>query len=430
MLPIINNPRPSDFEKLCQRPVMQYQNLHAVIDEIFQNVRTSGDQAVLDYTFQFDKVKLEQLTADFSEFTNVSPAITQDLKNAIDVAFKHIHSFHAAQVQPEIKVRTMQGVECRQKSVPIQCVGLYIPGGSTPLFSTVLMLGVPAKIAGCREIILCTPPDKSGQIHPAILYAAHLCGITRIFPVGGSQAIAAMTFGTESIPKVDKIFGPGNQYVTYAKQYAQNFGVAIDMPAGPSEVLVYADETAVPEFVAADLLAQAEHGPDSQVILVADSVDFVHRANEELAEQSVRLPRFDIIQKSLLHSKALIFDDREKAFQFINQYAPEHLIIASDNALFYESLILNAGSVFLGNYCPESAGDYASGTNHTLPTNGWAKSYSGVNTDAFFKKITLQTISPQGIQNLADTIITMAESEQLAGHARAVSIRLENIKNK
>ncbi|MEE9371923.1 MAG: histidinol dehydrogenase, partial [Saprospiraceae bacterium] len=349
---------------------------------------------------------------------------------AIKTAYNNIETFHAAQKLDDLKVVTMDGVECWQRAISIAAVGLYIPGGTAPLFSTVLMLGIPAKIAGCDDVILCSPPQENGEIHPATIYAAHLCGIKKIFRVGGSQAIAAMTLGTESVPKVNKLFGPGNQYVTAAKQRAQKYGVSIDLPAGPSEVLVYADDSAIPSFVASDLLSQAEHGVDSQVILVSNSEEMASKCNEEVISQTITLPRNKIVLECLENSRILIIDNSKMAFKFINDYAPEHLIIASEQPDQYIPLIKNAGSVFLGNYSPESAGDYASGTNHTLPTGGYAKSYSGTNLDAFLKKITFQKLSKQGIQNLGNTITTMAREEQLEAHARAVEIRLNSLTQK
>ena len=355
--------------------------------------------------------------------------VSGELKNAIELAATNIKKFHTAQKTDKVIVETTKGVECWQEKRPITKVGLYIPGGTAPLFSTVLMLAIPAQIAGCKEIVLCSPPDKDGTINPAILYAANLCGVTQIFKVGGIQAIAAMTFGTESIPKVSKIFGPGNQYVTAAKQIATKFGVAIDMPAGPSELLVVADTSANPAFVASDLLSQAEHGIDSQVLLVSDSLEFVAFVQEELQKQLLELPRKEIAKIALENSKAIVLEDENNAINLINEYAPEHLIIATRNNEFFVNNIENAGSVFIGNYTPESAGDYASGTNHTLPTNGFSKAYSGVNLDSFLKSITFQKISEKGIQNIGKSIEIMAEAEGLEAHKNAVSIRLKELKN-
>lgn len=420
------NPTSDQFPILIARPTLDSDNLMSGIRTIFQEVKRSGDDAVTKYTALFDHVHLASFLCTQQEFDTAASSVSEELKSAIDIAVKNISTFHQAQKVNDFSVETMPGVTCSQKSVPIQKVGLYIPGGSAPLFSTVLMLGIPAKIAGCTEVVLCTPPDRNGNINPIILYAAQVCGIAKVYKVGGSQAIAAMTFGTLQIPKVDKIFGPGNQYVTMGKQIAQTYGVAIDMPAGPSEVLVYADESAIPSFVASDLLAQAEHGGDSQVILVTNTAQMIDMVNESINTQIELLPRKTIIGKALNNSKAILIDDVNSAFEFINAYAPEHLIIASDHPEKYTELIKNAGSVFLGNFCPESAGDYASGTNHTLPTNGWAKAYSGVGLDSFFKKISFQSISQSGLSALSNTIITMATGEQLEAHANAVKIRLSN----
>ncbi|MBK8519105.1 MAG: histidinol dehydrogenase [Saprospiraceae bacterium] len=424
MLEKILNPNKSDFVKLSQRPVLDNSTLMTGVQTIFNEIKRNRDAAVLNYTEKLDGIKLSSSVYDITGVNADSIEIEESLKNAIKLAYKNIYAFHCAQKSSGIDVETMPGIMCSQRSIPLTRIGLYIPGGSAPLFSTVLMLAVPALIAGCKEIILCTPPDGSGSIHPAILYSSLLCGISAIRLAGGAQAIAAMTIGTKDIPAVDKIFGPGNQYVTAAKQLAQNYNVAIDMPAGPSEVLVYADATCIPEFVAADLLAQAEHGSDSQVILVANSVWILDKVNDHLTIQISNLPRKAIATQALSHSKAIFIEDVETAFDFINEYAPEHLIIASDKAESYINLIKNAGSVFLGNYCPESAGDYASGTNHTLPTNGWAKKYSGVNLDSYMKKVTFQSITRTGLNNLGATLITMAEAEHLQGHANAVSVRL------
>ncbi|MDF1697228.1 MAG: histidinol dehydrogenase [Saprospiraceae bacterium] len=422
-------PNQSNFKQICERPKKDPKGLSDVISDIFQNVKENGDQALIEFTERFDRIKLDVLEVSEIEIQEAIDQVDQELKNAISVAKKNIFTFHEAQVTAPLKVETMQGVQCMQKSVGIEKVGIYIPGGTAPLFSTVLMLAIPATIAGCKEIILCTPPNENGKVHPAILFTAHLCGIEKIYKVGGAQAIAAMTLGTETIASVYKVFGPGNQYVTAAKQYAQNFGVALDSPAGPSELLVYADETSKANYIAADLLSQAEHGTDSQVLLVANNAKIIDAVNEELIAQIAVLPRKEIALGALENSKSIVLQDECKAFEFINLYGPEHLIIASEEYSKYTDKIINAGSVFLGNYCPESAGDYASGTNHTLPTDGWAKSYSGVNVDSFCRKITFQEITKKGIKNIGDSIIKMAEGEALMAHANAVKIRLEKYKN-
>ncbi|MBK7804861.1 MAG: histidinol dehydrogenase [Saprospiraceae bacterium] len=427
MLEVIIHPKAGQFPSLCKRPEIDHVMLSTGIQTVFNEIKRNGDEALLNYTEKFDGVKLQSSIYDITSKDAASIPISDDLKQSITIAYHNIKKFHLAQKSNSLLVETMPGIVCKQHSLPINKVGIYIPGGSAPLFSTVLMLAIPAKIAGCKEIILCTPPTSSGDIHPAILYTALVCGITEIRLAGGSQAIAAMTFGTNEIPAVDKIFGPGNQYVTAAKQLAQNYGVAIDMPAGPSEVLIFADNTATPAFLAADLLAQAEHGGDSQVILVTESEKIVQDTLAEIEKQLATLPRKTIAKQALGHSKAIVVENTVSAFEFINAYAPEHLIIASDHADKYIPLIRNAGSVFLGNYCPESAGDYASGTNHTLPTNGWARSYSGVNLDAFCKKITFQSITEDGLKGLAKTIITMAEAEELQAHANAVKVRLNQL---
>lgn len=427
MLNIISNPDYADFASLCTRPAIDQVMLTTGIQTIFNEIKRDGDTALLKYTAMFDNVTLASSIFDVGSMEANDVNISSELKDAIRTAYNNIYKFHSAQIGGDIIVETMPGIICTQKSVPISKVGIYIPGGTAPLFSTVLMLAIPAKIAGCEEIILCTPPDKTGSIHPAILFTAMLCGINEIRLAGGAQAIAALTFGTDEIPAVDKIFGPGNQYVTAAKKLALNYGVSIDMPAGPSEVLVYADDTAIPAYVAADLLAQAEHGGDSQVILVASEMGMIDDTLLEIQKQLDILPRKNIVKEALLNSKAIFISDEDKAFDFINAYAPEHLIIASEYPSSYVDQIVNAGSVFLGNYCPESAGDYASGTNHTLPTNGWARSYSGVNLESFCKKITFQTMTQEGISALGASIIAMAEAEQLVGHANAVRVRLNDI---
>jgi histidinol dehydrogenase len=427
MIHKIIEPSASQYAELCQRPSIDQALLTAGIQTIFNEIKRNGDAAVRNYTEKFDGIRLPSSVLGLDGISLETIDISSDLKDAIKTAYANIYKFHEAQKPADIEVKTMEGITCSLRSVPIEKVGIYIPGGTAPLFSTVLMLAIPAQIAGCSQVILCTPPDKFGNIHPAILYAALLCGIQEIRLVGGAQAIAAMTFGTKEIPAVAKIFGPGNQYVTAAKQLAQNYGVAIDMPAGPSEVLVYGDATSVPAFMAADLLAQAEHGSDSQVMLVLSDEQKLEETLVEIEKQIEDLPRKSIAKQALAHSKAIVIEDVNSAFEFINQYAPEHLIIASDKPSDYIPYIKNAGSVFLGNYCPESAGDYASGTNHTLPTNGWARSYSGVNLDAFTKKISFQSITKEGIQSLGKTIITMAEGEQLHAHANAVKVRLAKL---
>jgi histidinol dehydrogenase len=418
----INQPRATWIE-LLKRPALDNSALREQVGLILNAVKLNGDLAIKQYTKQFDGVAIENNQVLYSEIENASKQISNELKEAIQLAAKNISSFHEKQIAtPEI-IETMPGITCWRKSVGIEKVGLYIPGGSAPLFSTILMLGIPASIAGCKEIVLCSPPDKNGQLHPAILYTAQLVGIKKIYKVGGVQAIAAMAFGTETIPQVNKIFGPGNQYVTAAKQIIQQEGVAIDMPAGPSEVCVLADDSAEPAFVAADLLSQAEHGSDSQVLLISNSIALVEKVNIELEKQLEALPRKEMATKALLNSKAIVVSEMEEAIDLVNEYAAEHLIIACTNASVIADNIINAGSVFIGNYSPESVGDYASGTNHTLPTNGYAKAYSGVSVDSFVKKITFQELSKQGLDNIAGAVELMAEAEGLQAHANAVRIR-------
>ena len=385
---------------------------------------------MVKYTSLFDGINLDSFTVSEEEINTSITLISNELKASIILAKNNIEKFHSAQKTNKIAIETTEGISCWQEKRPIQKVGLYIPGGSAPLFSTVLMLAVPAKIAGCKEIILCTPPDKKGNINPAILFTAQLCGVTKIYKIGGIQAIAAMTFGTESIEKVYKIFGPGNQFVTIAKQYASQLGVAIDMPAGPSELLVFADEVAVPSFVASDLLSQAEHGKDSQVILVTTAKSILNDVEEEIYKQLEALPRKEIAQVAINNSKLIYVDNDEKALDLINEYGPEHFIICAKNEDYFVNNIENAGSIFIGNFTPESAGDYASGTNHTLPTNGYSKSYSGVNLDSFLKAMTFQKISEKGIQNIGESIELMAEAEGLQAHKNAVTLRLNKLKNK
>jgi histidinol dehydrogenase len=419
---LVNQDR-SNWAELLKRPVLDYSALKEQVGLVLNAVQLNGDIAVKTYTKQFDGVDIENNRVENAEIDNAFNQIPDELKKAIQLAAKNISSFHQKQItDPEI-IETMPGITCWRKSVGIEKVGLYIPGGTAPLFSTILMLGIPAKIAGCKEIILCSPPDKNGLLHPAILYAAHLVGINKVYKVGGVQAIAAMAYGTASIPKVDKIFGPGNQYVTTAKQMIQQTGVAIDMPAGPSEVCVLADDSAEPSFVAADLLSQAEHGTDSQVLLVSNSTILVQKVNLEIAKQLQTLPRKDIAKKALENSKAIVVGDMNEAIDLVNEYAAEHLIIACANANRIAENIINAGSVFLGNYSPESVGDYASGTNHTLPTNGYAKAYSGVSVDSFVKKITFQQLTKDGLDSIAGAVELMAEAEGLQAHANAVRIR-------
>ena len=427
---LLVNPSSEKWQKHLARPAMQTQKINQIVKPIFEKVKKSGDKALKKFAKEFDQVRLDNLLVSAEEIQVAIQLVPDDLKKAIALAKANIEKFHAAQASPELIVEVMPGVTCSRKSVPIQRVGLYIPGGTAPLFSTVLMLGVPAQLAGCKEIVLCTPTNREGEIHPAILYTAQLIGITKIIKVGGAQAIAALTFGTESVPQVDKIFGPGNQYVTAAKQMATKFGLAIDMPAGPSEVLVYADETAIPAFVAADLLSQAEHGVDSQVVLVSPSEEFAKKVLAEIEIQLESLPRKDIASKALSNSCAVILEDQAAAIALINDYAPEHLILAVAKEEEVLSQIYNAGSVFIGNFTPEAAGDYASGTNHTLPTYGYARNYSGVSLDSFVKKITYQKITPKGLQALGPAVEIMAENEQLQAHKNAVTLRLNSLKTK
>lgn len=424
------NPSRNSWNDLLQRPLFSVGELENQVQAILSDIRMSGVHAIRKYTDKFDGVFIRNFAVQEQEIENAISLVDESLKQAIQVAAQNIQKFHETQIPVIKRIETTPGVVCWQKPVPIEKVGLYIPGGSAPLFSTVLMLAIPAKIAGCKEIVLCTPPDKEGKIHPAILFAAQLVGVTKIFKLGGVQAIGAMAYGVDCIPKVDKIFGPGNQYVMAAKQLISLGDVAIDMPAGPSEVAVMADSTANPAFVAADLLSQAEHGPDSQVVLVTNDATLVEKVDQELALQLGKLPRKAIAEKALANSQAIVLTDVQEMIDLINGYAPEHLIVAMENYLQVAEQITNAGSVFLGNYTPESAGDYASGTNHTLPTNGWARSFSGVNLDSFIKKITFQEISPEGIINLGPVIETMAAAEELEAHKSAVSLRLNEVRNK
>ena len=421
-------PNKSEWAEMLRRPVLNVETLFENVGAILKEVRMNGDKAVLEYEERFDKVKLESLAVTPEEIKEAELQVPIELKVAILLAQRNIYTFHKKQKFEGKKVETMEGVTCWQKAVGIEKVGLYIPGGTAPLFSTVLMLAVPAKIAGCKEIVLCTPPNKEGKINPAILYAAQVAGVSKIFKAGGVQAIGAMAYGTESVPKVHKIFGPGNQYVMAAKQQVAMHDVAIDMPAGPSEVEVIADETANPAFVAADLLSQAEHGVDSQVVLITTSEKLLNEVEYEVQHQLSRLPRWQIAEKSLANSKLILVKDMDEAIELTNEYAPEHLIIETQNYMELAEKVVNAGSVFLGSYTPESAGDYASGTNHTLPTNGYAKAYSGVSLDSFIRKITFQEINREGIQNIGPAIEVMAAHEQLDAHKNAVTVRLNSIK--
>ena len=421
-------PHKSDWAELLKRPTQDVSTLFENVNTILQNVKANGDKAVLEYAEKFDRVKLESLAVTPEEMKEAEAQVPIELKVAILLAQRNIYTFHKKQKFEGKKVETMEGVTCWQKAVGIEKVGLYVPGGTAPLFSTVLMLAVPAKIAGCKEIVLCTPPNKEGKVNPAILYAAQVAGVSKIFKAGGVQAIGAMAYGTESVPKVYKIFGPGNQYVMAAKQMVAMHDVAIDMPAGPSEVEVIADETANPKFVAADLLSQAEHGVDSQVVLVTTSEKLLEEVEYEVQHQLSRLPRWQIAEQSLANSKLILVKDMEEAISLTNEYAPEHLIIETKDYMELAEKVVNAGSVFLGSFTPESAGDYASGTNHTLPTNGYAKAYGGVSIDSFNRKITFQEISREGIQNIGPAIEVMASHEQLDAHKNAVSVRLNSLK--
>ncbi|WP_421809356.1 histidinol dehydrogenase [Flagellimonas sp.] len=424
----IDYPERKNWGEVLKRPTQTVSDIEGTVNAIFEEVKSEGDVVVKKYTERFDGVSLNDFRVSSDEIKKASALVSEDLKQAINLAKANIEKFHAAQRTEKVEVETMPGVSCWQEKRPIQKVGLYIPGGSAPLFSTILMLAIPAKLAGCSETVLCTPPDKKGKINPAILYTAQLCGVTQIYKVGGIQAIAGMTFGTESIPKVYKIFGPGNQFVTVAKQLATKYGVAIDMPAGPSELLVVADDTASPAFVASDLLSQAEHGTDSQVILVSTSENLINAVEEEIETQLKVLPRVSIAEKAIANSKLIQVKNDEEALELINEYGPEHFIVCVENEGFYLDGIQNAGSVFIGNYTPESAGDYASGTNHTLPTNGYAKQYSGVNLDSFMKSMTFQKISEEGIRSIGNAIELMAEAEGLQAHKNAVTLRLKNSK--
>lgn len=425
---IITNPERSAWKEMLKRPTLNTDILRNTVSEVLNRIRMEGDKAVVEYEEKFDKVRLSSLAVTEKEFAEAEKEVSIELKAAIMLAYNNIHTFHSSQKFEGKKVTTLPGVTCWQKAVAIEKVGLYIPGGTAPLFSTVLMLATPAQIAGCKEIVLCTPPDRTGKIHPAILYAAKIAGVSRVFKAGGVQAIGAMAYGTESVPKVYKIFGPGNQYVTAAKQQVSLRDVAIDMPAGPSEVAVLADETANPAFVAADLLSQAEHGTDSQAILITTSQDLLQSVTEEVDRQLPSLFRKNIAEKSLANSKLILVKTIDEAIEMVNEYAPEHLIIETKDYVNVAEKIVNAGSVFLGAYSPESAGDYASGTNHTLPTNGYAKAYSGVSVDSFIRKITYQEVTAEGIATIGPAIEVLAANEYLDAHKNAVSVRLETLK--
>lgn len=425
---VISNPSKKDWKQLLERPTKTVDDIEGIVHKVFAEIQKNGDIAINKYTQKFDGVSLENNIVSNAEIEEAINLVSQDLKQAITLAKTNITNFHTAQKTVKVAVETANGVSCWQEKRPITKVGLYIPGGTAPLFSTVLMLAIPAQIAGCKEIVLCSPPNKQGKIHPAILYTANLCGVTKIVKVGGIQAIAGLTFGTKNISQVYKIFGPGNQFVTVAKQLATKFGVAIDMPAGPSELLVVADDSAKASFVASDLLSQAEHGVDSQVILVSTSKKLISEVEKEINTQILELPRKEIAQKAIENSKSIFVETNETALELINEYGPEHFIVCTNDNNFYIQNIENAGSVFIGNYTPESAGDYASGTNHTLPTNGFTKAYSGVNLDSFTKSITFQEISKTGIQHIGNAIELMAETEGLQAHKNAVTLRLNDLK--
>jgi len=424
---ILYNPKKSEWSEILKRPTQTVADIEQTVNQIFSEVQTKGDWAIAKYTELFDGTSLQKTVVSSGEIEEAEVAVSEELKDAIKLAKSNIEKFHSAQKTEKVLVETSNGVQCWQEKRPIQKIGLYIPGGTAPLFSTILMLSVPAALAGCRDIILCTPPNKEGKVHPAILFTATLCGISKIYKIGGIQAIAAMTFGTESVPKVYKIFGPGNQFVTVAKQLATKHQVSIDMPAGPSELLVMADDSADAAFVASDLLSQAEHGADSQVILVTTSKDLITEVEKEIESQLTDLPRKEIAAKAIENSKFIYIENDELALELINEYGPEHFIICTKNEDFYIDGIENAGSVFIGNYTPESAGDYASGTNHTLPTNGYAKQYSGVNLDSFMKSMTFQKISEKGIMEIGPAVELMAEAEGLHAHKNAMSLRLKKI---
>ncbi len=423
----IYDPKKEDWTQLLKRPTQTFNDIEETVKSVFKDIEKNGDQAVTKYTKKFDGVGIENIQVSNAEIEEAVNLVPDDLSDAIVLAKNNIEKFHKSQISTTKKIETAAGVVCWQEKRAIQKVGLYIPGGTAPLFSTILMLAIPAKIAGCQKVVLCTPPNKEGKIHPAILFTASLCGIEEIYKIGGIQAIAAMTFGTNTVPKVYKIFGPGNQYVTIAKQVAQQYDIAIDMPAGPSELLVVTDDSANAGFVASDLLSQAEHGIDSQVILVSTSKKMMEQVEKEVIKQLKLLPRKEIAKVAISNSKMIYCESDQQAVDLINEYAPEHFIICVENEDFYIQNIQNAGSVFIGNYTPESAGDYASGTNHTLPTNGYAKNYNGVNLDSFLRAVTFQKISKKGIQNIGNAIELMADAEGLQAHKNAVSLRLKSI---
>jgi len=424
---VIKYPKRADWSTILKRPTQTVDDIEATVNQVFDDVKRNGDTAIAKYTSMFDGVELESMIVSESEIEFASSHVSEELKKAIQLAKSNIEAFHKAQKTDKVFLQTQNGVECWQEKRPIQKVGLYIPGGTAPLFSTVLMLSVPANISGCEEIVLCSPPNAEGKIANEILYTAQLCGVTKIVKVGGIQAIAGLTFGTDSIPQVYKVFGPGNQFVTVAKQLATKFGIAIDMPAGPSELLVVADDAANAKYVASDLLSQAEHGTDSQVILVSTSKQFIDDVSQEIESQLQALPRFEIAKKAIENSKSILVKSKEEALDLINEYGPEHFIICTSDDDYFVENVSNAGSVFIGNYTPESAGDYASGTNHTLPTNGFSKAYSGVNLDSFVKSITFQKISKEGIRNIGPSIELMAEAEGLQAHKNAVTLRLNDL---
>lgn len=425
---IYDKPARQDWEEILKRPAQKFKKIEKIVRPILKKVKKKGDKALRQFALEYDHVELDKIQVSPDEISQAEQQTSPELKSAIQQAYENIKKFHEAQHSEILSMETMPGVRCMRKNVPIQKVGLYIPGGTAPLFSSVLMLGVPAKLAGCQEIVMCSPPNRKGKLHPAILYTAKLIGIEKIYKVGGAQAVAAMAYGTPTIPKVYKIFGPGNQYVTVAKQIVSQKGLSIDMPAGPSEVAVYADETANPAFVASDLLSQAEHGKDSQVLLVTTDAHLMDRVAPEIRRQLEELPRKDFAHAALENSVVCVMETHEDAVDLLNEYGPEHLIIATENPREAMDYVVNAGSVFLGQYTPESAGDYASGTNHTLPTNGYAKSYSGVSLDSFMKKITYQEISEEGLLQLGPVVEVMAEAEELQAHKNAVSLRLAEIK--
>jgi len=423
------NPKKDNWASICERPLFDNTQIKKIVNDVFDNVKVNGDKALIQYTKKFDNIDLKEISFDLERIDILEIDIDPELKESIDNAFNNIYKFHESQLFVSKKIETSKEVFCWQDKRPIENVGLYIPGGTAPLFSSVLMLAIPAMIAKCKKVILCTPPQKNGDINKAILYSAKLCNVNTIINIGGAQAIAAMSLGTKNVPKVNKIFGPGNQYVTSAKLNSIDYNTAIDMPAGPSELLVLADSKANPDYVASDLLSQAEHGPDSQVILVSLCKVLIEKVEKSLKNQSKKLDRIDFINQSISNSKLIYFENKEEAVEFINEYAPEHYIINVEDETYFIENLVNAGSVFIGNYTPESAGDYASGTNHTLPTNGNAKQYSGVNLDSFMKTITFQKISKKGLINISKTVETMAEAEGLQAHKNAVTIRINDIKN-